>query len=150
MRRLFAVKGLPHSGKGKTVRLVLSKLLDEFPDAEKILCQPSAKSKDVCAVLSIDGTRIGFESNNHPKDLTEKSLKLFSKKRCDVIICATLTTGHTVEAFRNRFADRKITWIDLLKPASMSAREKACRAKADEIFDEVRAILIGKRKLTAE
>jgi len=141
MPRLFAVKGRPCSGKGKTVRKVYKKLLATFPDAEHKLCQRSADRRDICAVLNIDGTMIGIESNNHPKDRTERSLKLFVTKRCDVIVCATLTRGSTVEAVKNGFAEREITWLHLPKPASMSAREKACRAKADEIFHEVCAIL---------
>jgi hypothetical protein len=141
MPRLFAVKGRPRSGKGKTVRKVYKKLLATFPDAKVKLCQRSANGRDLSAVLKIGGTMIGIESDNHPKDRTERSLKLFSSKRCDVIVCATLTRGSTVEAVKNGFAEREITWLHLPKLAPMSAREKACRVKADEIFHAVRAIL---------
>src|SRR5579859_3557450 len=127
MPRLFVVKGRPRSGKGKTVRQVYKKLLATFPDAKVKLCQRLADRHDICAVLNIGGTMIGIESNNHPKDRTERSLKLFSSERCDVIVCATLTRGSTVEAVKNRFAEREITWLHLPKPA----RDKACRAKAD-------------------
>ena len=142
MPRLFAVKGRPRSGKGKTIREVYKKLLATFPDAKHKLFQRSANGRDICAVLNIGGTMIGIESNNHhPEDRTERSLKLFLSKRCDVIVCATLTRGCTVEAVKNRFAGREITWLHLPKPASKSAREQACRAKADEIFHEVCAIV---------
>jgi hypothetical protein len=142
MPRLFAVKGPQRSGKGKTVRQVYKQLLDAFPDAKSNFFQPSANGRDICAVLNIGGTMIGIESDNHhPKDRTERSLKLFSSKRCDVIVCATLTRGITIEAVKNSFAEREITWLHLPKPASMSARERACRAKADEIFHEVCAIV---------
>lgn len=132
MPRLFAVKGRRGSGKGKTVRQVYKKLLDKFPDAENKLCQPSANGRDICVVLNIRGTMIGIESNNHPKDRIERSLKLFLSKRCDVMVCATLTRGSTVEAVTNRFAEREITWLHLSKPASMLARK---------IFREVCAIV---------
>jgi hypothetical protein len=141
MPRLFAVKGRPRSGKGKTVRLVYKKLLATFPDAKTKLCQRSTNGRDCCAVLSIEGTMIGIESDNHPKDRTASSLKLFFRNRCDVIVCATLTRGSTVKAVKNRFAERKITWFDLPKLVSKSAKDKACRAKADEIFHEVCAIV---------
>ena len=138
MPRLFAVIGPAHSGKSSTVRQFYKKLLDEFPDAKHKLCQRSADRRDICAVLNIGGTMIGIESDNHhPTNRTERSLKLFLSKRCDVIVCATLTRGSTVEAVKNRFAEREITWLHLPKPAS----EKACRAKADEIFHEVCAIV---------
>jgi hypothetical protein len=140
MPRLFAVNGRKCSGKGSTVRKVY-KLLAKFPNAKNILCQRSANGRDICAVLNIDGTMIGIESENHPKDRTERSLTLFFTKRCDVIVCTTLTRGSTVEAVKNRFAEREITWLHLPKPASKSAREKACRAKAAEIFREVCAIV---------
>jgi hypothetical protein len=132
MPRLFAVKGVPHSGKGKTVRKVYKELLATFPDAKVKLCQRSANGRDICAVLSIRGTMIGIESDNH-NNHTERSLKLFLSKRCDVIVCATLTRGSTVEAVTNRFAEREITWLHLPKPA----RGKAWR----EIFHEVCAIV---------
>ena len=141
MPRLFAVKGRPRSGKGKTIREVYKKLLATFPDVKHKLFQRSANGRDLSAVLKIGGTMIGIESDNHPKDRTERSLKLFLSKRCDVMVCATLTRGSTVEAVKNRFAEREITWLHLPKPASKSAREQACRAKADEIFHEVCAIV---------
>jgi hypothetical protein len=137
MPRLFAVKGRQGSGKGKKVRQVYKKLLDRFPNAKNIFCQRSANRRDICTVLNIKGTMIGIESDNHPKDRTERSLKLFLSERCDVIVCATLTRGSTVEAVKNRFAEREITWLHLPKPA----RGKACRAMADEIFHEVCAIV---------
>jgi hypothetical protein len=141
MPRLFVVKGPPGSGKGKTVRQVYKNLLAKFRDAKKELCHRSTNGRDVCVVLNISGTIIGIESNNHPKDRTEISLKLFSSKRCDVIVCTTLTSGITVDAVKHRFADRELTWIDLPTPPSMPAREKACHAKADEISHAVCALL---------
>jgi hypothetical protein len=137
MPRFFAVKGPPRTGKGRTVRNVCKKLLDAFPNAKKELFQPVRNRRDFRAVLNIDGTMIGIDSYNHGKDRTRKSLQLFQAKRCDVIVCATSTKGSTVQAVRNRFAEREITWLDLPKPKS----KKTCRAKADEIFHEVCAIV---------
>src|SRR5579862_6869746 len=76
MPRVFAVKGVPHSGKTKTVRKVYKKLLAEFPYAKVKLCEPPADGSNICAVLNIRGTMIGIESNNH-NNQTERSLKLF-------------------------------------------------------------------------
>jgi hypothetical protein len=139
MPRLFALKGPAGSGKTYTVRRIY-KLLAASPYAKNKFCLWSADHRNICAVLNIDGTTIGIESNNH-QGRTGRSLKLFLNKRCDVIVCATSTRGIAVEAVKSRFAERKITWLDLPKFASKSAKRKACRAKADEIFHEVCAIV---------
>jgi hypothetical protein len=129
MPRIFALKGPQGSGKSKTLKGVCEKLLDAFPRA------------NICAVLNIKkGTTIGIESNNHVGQ-TERSLKLFLNERCDVIVCATSTRGISVKAVKSTFAKRKITWLDLPKSASESAKKKARRAMVDKIFKKVNTIV---------
>jgi hypothetical protein len=139
MPRLFALKGPQGSGKSNTLIQVYEKLVAKFPGAKKQFCQWPA-DRNICAVLNIKGKMIGIESNNHD-GRTERSLKLFLNKRCDVIVCATSTRGISVEAVKSRFAERQITWLDLPKPASESAKKKARCAKADEIFHKVYTIV---------
>ena len=140
MPRLVALKGPKGSGKSKTLIQVYEELIAKFPAAKNQFCPWSKDRRNICAVLNIKGKTIGIESNNHDGH-TARSLKLFLNKRCDVFVCATSTRGISVEAVKSRFAERKITWLDLPKPASESAKKKARRAMADKIFRKVYAIV---------
>ncbi|MFV1951811.1 MAG: hypothetical protein ACC630_07665, partial [Nitrospinota bacterium] len=67
---------------------------------------------DVRAVVTINGVKIGIESQGDPNSRLFKSLKLFAKLQCHVIVCATRTRGATVKAVESQKSDYEVIWYE--------------------------------------
>jgi len=65
---------------------------------------------DVRVVLTINGLKIGIESQGDPNGLKE-SLDFFVRIGCDVIVCATKTGGATVSAV-NALQGFDVHWLE--------------------------------------
>jgi len=51
---------------------------------------------DITKIITVNGIKIGIESQGDPNSNLFTSLALFDKEKCDLIICATRTKGNTV------------------------------------------------------
>ena len=123
-RSIFAVKAKGGSGKSKTVRSILCKILSsKYPKAKK----------DIFAVLTIGRMKIGIMSDCH-KGRTERSLELFRNCGCKLIICATTTKGQSFDAV-NGLTDYKMKkWFPLERAADK------IMAQTNKIFNKRSAI----------
>jgi hypothetical protein len=62
-------------------------------------------------VLSINGVKIGVESTSENIARIQSSFDLFLSLGCEVIICASLTTGKTVNAV-NALPGYEVLWLE--------------------------------------
>lgn len=62
-------------------------------------------------VLSINGMRIGIETTGENTKRIQQSLDLFVSLGCEVIICATRTSGKTVKAVET-LPGYEIVWLE--------------------------------------
>lgn len=109
MKKVIALRGVAKLGKSQTIRMAYNLLLAEYPTARRDYLIIRA---DVRVILTIDAVRIGIESQGDPNGRLEASLDLFRREGCQLIICATRTSGMTVEAVNHLGRNYDLVWVD--------------------------------------
>ena len=141
MEDVFALKGPSKMGKSQTIRTVVEMLTEKHPDAAIEYNHPT--KVDVRVVLTINGLKIGIESQGDPNGrLVKESLDLFVRIGCDVIVCATRTSGATkdaVDALQSQGFN--VHWLE--QPRKSQPHEQVLRslAMAREITERVEVSL---------
>lgn len=132
MKKIIAVGGVANAGKTTTLKLVKEELLLR-PGA--VVVKDFVNKSDIKIIIRIGGLLIGIESNGDPTSrVREEELKSFIEAGCDVIICATRTSGNTYNV-PNLYRDRyEVVRVD--KPrVDESAHRKANADVAKEIIE---------------
>src|SRR3972149_2553681 len=108
MKTIIALKGIGNSGKSMSIKRAYTILKYKYSDVgilyEKVMV-------DVKAIITIKNKIIGVESQGDPTSRLTESLEEFSRKGCNIILCATRTYGGTVEAVKNMESEYQIQWI---------------------------------------
>ena len=97
-KTVFANWGSADQGKSSTVKEIAKLIIDNYPECLK---DPDIINyeEDIKVVVTIGKIKIGLESQGDPPGIRLiQSLKEFVKIKCDIIICATRTSGKTVDA----------------------------------------------------
>jgi hypothetical protein len=120
-------------GKSQTIRTVVEMLTANHPDAT--IEHDHTTRTDTRVVLTINGRKIGIESR-----LINDSLGLFVDTRCDVIVCATRTSGATVNAV-NALHGFDVNWFE--QPKKSQPYEQILRSltMARQIVEEVEGLI---------
>jgi hypothetical protein len=126
-------------GKSQTVRTVVEMLTTKHPDA-KIEHDHTTKV-DVRVVLTINGLKIGIESQGDPSGrLIKQSLDLFVRLGCDVIICTTRTRGATVDAV-NALSEFDVHLLEQREKSQPYEQVLRSLAMARNIVEKVEALI---------
>lgn len=95
-KNVIAVWGQARQGKSDTIKKCVQEIQKQFPNGSFNVLIGGA---DIKAIITIGKIIIGVESQGDPGSRQEQSLKEFATKyNCDIIICASRTSGKTVEA----------------------------------------------------
>lgn len=91
-------KGIGHIGKSRSVKAVFHRLMAEHRgDITEIYVRHGSirfeDRRDLCVLFKYRGIQVGLESQGDPDCRLVDSLKEFSKRDCDIIICACRTKG---------------------------------------------------------
>jgi ABC-type phosphate transport system ATPase subunit len=136
MKKVFALTGTTNTGKSTTIRTVYELLRAKYPDAKE---EGGAKLNrvDIKVVLTINGVKIGIESQGDPdkKSRLAQSLKEFVESGCSIIVCARRTKRRTFEIVEDlRTKGYEILRIDMLKtPDPSSSNQKAAEGIVSQI-----------------
>ena len=109
MKTVIALWGPHNAGKSATINTVYEHLRAKYPKAP---VTHETINHDVRAILTINGHRIGLESQGDPASRMFTSISMFAREECDIIVCATRTRGHTVKAIEDLEPKYKVTWIE--------------------------------------
>ena len=143
-KTVSALRGNANQGKSETIKEVARLLIAAYPAAAMTPAKIDF-SKDIKLILTLDGLKIGIESQGDPNSRLPKSLEEFALAGCDLIICATRTSGETVNAVQNLHAvhNYDIVWV-----SNYRSRQKSNSAlnklSAQHIFELVQEIIAGK------
>ena len=133
-KEVIGLWGKGNVGKSQTIKKAYEILKSRHKTAtEEYLID----GVDVRVVLTINGLKIGIESQGDPSSRLEKSLLLFMKVKCTVIVCATRTRGQTVSAVESLQPDYDVIWINQHFRESVSEREPSNRAMARRLVEKV-------------
>ena len=133
LRKAIALKGRRRIGKSQTIRTVDELLREKYPSAR--VGHERRTRVDLRVVLGINGVRIGIESNSDPK-----SLDLFVRLGCNVIICATRTTGKTVAAVTalpGYEPGYEVAWLEQRAQSNLVQQVLGNLAMARDIVEEI-------------
>lgn len=97
-KKVIVLWGKADTGKSGTILKIYKLLKSKYKDATS---ESKIVGEDVRVILTINGIKVGIESQGDPGGRLLKSLKSFVKVNCRVIICATRTRGQTVDAVNN-------------------------------------------------
>jgi hypothetical protein len=139
LKNLFALRGKSNVGKSQTIRTVVELLTEKHPDA-RVEYNHTTKV-DERVVLTINGLKIGIESQSNPSRWIKESLDLFVRIGCDVIICATRTRGAKVDAV-NGLQGFEVQWLDQRERSQPYEQVLRSLAMARDIVERVE-VLIG-------
>lgn len=131
MKTIIALRGAGNRGKSTTLGLLIGKIKAAYPAAaidEKLF------KIDVTIILTINGIKVGIETQGDPNSRLGASLKRFVESKCKVIICASRSYGGTVDLVQAAAsAGYDLKWVDKDK---VDPREhgQANAAAAAELF----------------
>ena len=139
MKKVIALRGTASKGKSQTISKAYRQLLEKYPDAKVENLAPSW-GIDIKVTLTVGATKIGIESRGDPSNRLPESLVEFVGIGCKIIICATRTSGGTVNAVDDLKTTHgyEIIWLEQKDAGySESEREAANRKMAKRIVAEV-------------
>ncbi|HKY28772.1 MAG TPA: hypothetical protein VJM12_12605 [Pyrinomonadaceae bacterium] len=136
MRIVFALRGKSKLGKSPTIRTVVEMLTEKCPDAS--IEHNHTTKRDVRLVLTINNLKIGVESQGGPN--LKESLDLFVRIGCDVIICATKTSGATVDAV-NALQGFDVHWLEQREQSKPHEQVLRSLIMAREIVERVEELI---------
>ena len=109
MKKIFALKGTSHTGKTQTIRTFDELLRQKYPSA--MVVHEYRPRNELRVVLSVNGVKIGIETTGKNIKRIEESFDLFVNLGCEIIICATRTTGKTVTAVET-LPGYEVVWFE--------------------------------------
>jgi hypothetical protein len=116
-KHIIALKGTANVGKSTTIRKVFALLKEAYPTAHiQIINPPGIEITvtikiDITVIIGIDGTSVGIEScGDPPPNHTRliESIEQFKKTKCSIIVCATRTSGVSVNTVENNQNSRSL------------------------------------------
>lgn len=139
-KTIISIYGKSNQGKSDTIKLVYSLIKTAFP---KAVFNEIYLKADIKIIITIGKIKIGIESQGDPGSRLGNSLKDFDADSCDIILCATRTSGSTVgtvSAYHTKGYD--IIWatnyISYEKPQA-----QLNQLSAEEIFELIQKLMSG-------
>lgn len=137
----IAIYGPAVQRKSSTIKEIARQLELAFPALVKHIINDGI---DITYVLDINSVKIGIESQGDPNSRQPRSLKHFVSLGCNIIICASRTTGMTVDAVNELHS---LHGYDIIWSTNHRSWEKSQlqlnQISAAQIVDLVRLIISG-------
>ena len=135
MKTLIALSGVANQGKSTSIKIAYDMIKTAYPKAhfDEIII-----GVDITVVITIDGVKVGIESQGDPGSRLFRSLDHFVKVGCKVIVCATRTRGATVDAVSALSGKYNIIWLNKTRASSIQAQGTSNRSIAQQIFNAVK------------
>jgi len=141
LKNVIALRGKSRMGKSQTIRTVVEMLSEKHPDTS--VEHNHTTKVDVRVVLTISGLKIGIESQGDPNRLKE-SLDFFVKIGCDVIVCATRTSGATVNAV-SALQGFDVHWVQQQPKSQPHEQVLRSLIQAREIVEKIEALIAARQ-----
>lgn len=138
IKTIIAVRGVANQGKSASIKIAYSLLRERYPTAK---IEELHIGVDITVVITIDGVKVGIESQGDPNSRLFQSLDHFVDIGCKVIVCATRSRGATVEAVNSLAGKYRIEWYPKQSVSSASKHAVANRSVAQQIVAAVQAAI---------
>lgn len=118
-KTIIAIWGDASQGKSSSIREIANLITFYFPGST--LTYLIQGPVDIKAIATINGIKIGIESQGDPNSRLRQSLSEFIAEGCEIIICATRTRGDTVDAVNELFINHR---YDIIWTSNLFSNEK--------------------------
>ena|SRR5690349_19652351 len=132
MKNLIVVRGVANTGKSESIKIAYQMFKTAYPRAK---IQELFVGVDITIIITINGVKVGIESQGDPSSKLFRSLKHFVRTDCQLIICATRTRGGTVDAVNALSRKYEVNWIDKTRIPNPKRWKLNNRSVAREIFE---------------
>jgi GTPase SAR1 family protein len=136
-KKIIGLFGAAKVGKSTTINKVYDILTQKYDYTEN--GQSLLQYKDIRVVIVINGIKIGIESQGDPNSRLKESLDIFVKAGCDIIVCATRTSGMTVGWVEAKKPLYDVEWKE--KKPDVTQQEISNLNMANEIVAEIEKYL---------
>ena len=139
MKTILTLRGAGNRGKSTTLGMLIELIKTAYPSATF----EEAKFKiDITIVITINGKKVGIETQGDPNSRLGASLQHFIKIGCTVIICASRSYGSTVDLVNAAAASGyRVKWFEKTKSTNARDQLAANREAAKEVFNAFRAAI---------
>lgn len=140
VKTIIAFRGVANIGKSTTIKKTYELLLGKYPSAiiERRIIPPRV---DISVIITINGKKIGIDSQGDPCGKLADRLHSFVEVDCQVIICATRTRGETVKAVNQLKPSYDVLWISRVVEQNSSEQESANHKMAQRIVEEAEKLI---------
>ena len=135
---IFSLRGKAGTGKTTTIKIIYDLLKQNYLNAN---CDEIILKTDIKIIITINGIKIGIESQGDPNSRLEDSLKYFVENGCQIIICAARTRGMTndwIKQYSNQF---EIKWIEKQVSGNEENQNDDNQLQAKHIFEEINKLI---------
>ncbi len=137
-KKVIAIYGVADVGKSTSIKLAYDLLKSKYKEAT---VDELFVGADIKVVLTVNGTKIGIESQGDPGGRLKDSLSLFVKMGCHIIICATRSRGQTVQAVEALASAYEILWLEQVAKKTTAEQQNSNMLMARKIVKEVESVL---------
>jgi hypothetical protein len=139
MKTILTLRGAGNRGKSTTLGMLIEMIKVEYAG---VTFEEAKFKVDITMVITINGKKVGIETQGDPNSRLGASLKRFIKIGCKVIICASRSYGSTVDLV-NAAANSgyQIKWFEKTKSANVHDQAAANKAAAKEVFNAFRSAI---------
>lgn len=137
-KKVIALWGIANIGKSATIWKVYNLLVSKYAVKKS---EYEIFAKDIRVVLTIYGIKIGIESQGDPDSRLEKSLELFIKVGCKIIVCATRTRGNTVNLVKKLEPKYEVIWFQKKAQLNSSEYDVSNKTMAQNIIKEIAKVM---------
>lgn len=143
-KTIIGIYGPSGQGKSSTIKRVCQLILANFPAASH---NPITidYSVDIFVVITIGKVTVGIESQGDPNSRLAESLKEFVNQNCDLIVCATRTSGQTVHAVEKMYSKHgyENIWVTNYR-SNQKHQDKLNDLSAQHIIELIQKLLTNK------
>jgi len=144
---IIVVRGVANVGKTQTIKNVYELLKTKYKNTTT---EHEIFKADMRIVITINGIKIGIESQGDPSSRLFDSIEFFVRIKCNIIICTTRSRGATVDIIHKQEPEYTINWHDKLKIKGNVAQTQENLKMANTIVSEVEKLINAKRSRTRE
>ncbi len=145
---VIANKGGSGQGKSSSIKKVAELLKEKYPNSFKYLEGGDSPWGDVKAIVTINGVKVGIESQGDPYSRIFVSIEDFLEKECDIMLLACRTRGETTQAVWALYEeeDYEIIWAsnDRTTSGDEPTQKRLNNLYADRIVQLIEDRICGK------
>ncbi|MFL3663341.1 MAG: hypothetical protein ACJ04Q_05010 [Flavobacteriales bacterium] len=143
-KTIIAVHGRASEGKSSTIKEVFRQIIEDFPHT-RVDRKVNFKG-DILVIITINNIKIGIESQGDPNSrmINEDTLRKLTEEKCQIILCATRTSGKTVkkvDTIANEFNYHTI-WLSSYWSPSLNHNVLNKKAAAN-IIELIKSLMIN-------